>query len=188
MSASIRRSPGRLAPPIRVTATTPPPTPRPRWAYWARTANELDCDGIAVNASIAFASSHIRQNGRWIEAIASRIESVTDPARNMMRAGDILLLELQMTGSTIDNCGNQPPNPSCYTPVDVDPDVHAAILAATNVRGIIVIAAAGNGGTDNADMRAYNKCDWDPELATAHGAVFSATTTSRSGIFGTGEK
>ena len=147
----------------------------------ARTAGGLDCDGIAVNASIAFASSHIRQNGRWIEAIASRIESVTDPARNMMRAGDILLLELQMTGSTIDSCGNQPPNPSCYTPVDVDPDVHAAILAATNVRGIIVIAAAGNGGTDIADMRTYTMCDWYPALATASGAILVAACNMPDG-------
>lgn len=142
----------------------------------ARTAGGLDCDGIAVNAVIAFASSHIRVNGRWVEAIASRIESVTDPARNMMGAGDILLLELQMTGSTIFSCGVQPPPPnqSCYTPVDVDPDVHAAILAATNVRGIIVIAAAGNGGTDIADMRTYTMCDWYPQLATASGAILVA--------------
>ena len=62
----------------------------------------------------------------------------------------------------------------------VDPDVHDAILAATNVRGIIVIAAAGNGGTDIADMRTYTMCDWYPALATASGAILVAACNTVS--------
>lgn len=57
-------------------------------------------------------------------------------ATDAMRAGDILLLEAQT------QVGN-----SNYLPVEVEYDVRAAIITATS-KGIIVVEAAGNGGTD----------------------------------------
>ncbi len=53
-----------------------------------------------------------------------------------MRAGDVLLLEAQTRLGSSD-----------FLPVEVDSDVRAAISIATSL-GIIVVEAAGNGGTD----------------------------------------
>lgn len=64
-------------------------------------------------------------------------------AANLLRPGDIILIELQRTGPR-----------SRYIPIEWWPDDFAAIRYAVN-RGICVVEAAGNGG-ENLDDPAYN--------------------------------
>ena len=98
-----------------------------------------------------------RDNGKGVVGIAPDVERVftssiggiavadaIDSAASKLRAGDVLLIELQGVGPR-----------GTYIPVEYWDDVYDAIAAATK-RGVIVIEAAGN-GAENLDHRAYGK-------------------------------
>ena len=96
-------------------------------------------------------------NGKGVVGIAPGVDRVftssiagisvadaIDTAAESMRAGDVLLIELQGAGPR-----------GAYIPVEYWDDVYDAIQAATR-RGVIVIEAAGNGYED-LDHRAYRR-------------------------------
>jgi subtilisin family serine protease len=96
-----------------------------------------------------------RDNGKGVVGIAPDVERVftssiggiavadaIDQAARKLRAGDVLLIELQRTGPR-----------GRYSPVEWWDDVFDAIKAATD-RGVEVIEAAGN-GNDDLDHDAY---------------------------------
>jgi hypothetical protein len=98
-----------------------------------------------------------RDNGKGVVGIAPDIERVftasiggiavadaIDTAASQLRAGDVLLIELQGTGPR-----------GTFIPVEYWDDIYDAIAAATK-RGVIVIEAAGN-GAENLDHRAYGR-------------------------------
>jgi len=76
----------------------------------------------------------------WGQSVADAIDT---PAE-LLRAGDVLLIELQLSGPR-----------GRYVPVELNQAVFDAIQAATS-RGVIVIEAAGNGGED-LDHRIYRR-------------------------------
>jgi hypothetical protein len=90
-----------------------------------------------------------RDNGKGVVGIAPDVERVftssiggiavadaIDKAARALRAGDVLLIELQRTGPR-----------GRFLPVEYWDDVYDAIYAATQ-RGVVVIEAAGNGNED----------------------------------------
>jgi serine protease len=94
-------------------------------------------------------------NGKGVVGIAPQVDRVLtaslhgasvadaiDSAAEQMRAGDVLLIELQGTGPR-----------GAFLPIEYWDDNYDAIAAATR-RGVIVIEAAGN-GAENLDDRAY---------------------------------
>jgi len=94
-------------------------------------------------------------NGRGVVGIAPDVDQMftssiggvgvadaIDEAAAALRAGDVLLIELQSSGPR-----------GRWIPVELYDDVYVAIRAATD-RGVVVIEAAGNGGED-LDHRAY---------------------------------
>ena len=96
-----------------------------------------------------------RDNGRGVVGIAPEVERIftssiggtnvadaIDVAAESMRAGDVLLIELQRSGPR-----------GSFLPVEYWDDIYDAIEAATS-RGVVVIEAAGNGG-ENLDHPAY---------------------------------
>jgi serine protease len=96
-----------------------------------------------------------RDNGKGVVGIAPEVERVftssiggttvadaIDTAAEQLRAGDVLLIELQSSGPR-----------GRWIPVEYWDDVYEAIHAATK-RGVIVIEAAGN-GAENLDNRVY---------------------------------
>ena len=98
-----------------------------------------------------------RDNGKGVVRIAPDVERVftssiggiltanaIDAAANRLRAGDVLLIELQGAGPR-----------GGWIPVEYWDDVYDAIRAATQ-RGVVVIEAAGN-GNENLDHRAYRR-------------------------------
>jgi len=98
-----------------------------------------------------------RDNGKGVVGIAPDVERVftssiggttvanaIDVAAKNLRAGDVLLIELQGGGPR-----------GRYLPVEYWDDVFDAIRAATR-RGVVVIEAAGNGGED-LDHKAYKR-------------------------------
>ena len=98
-----------------------------------------------------------RDNGKGVVGIAPDVERVftssiggttvanaIDVAANNLRAGDVLLIELQGGGPR-----------GRFLPVEYWDDVFDAIKAATR-RGVVVIEAAGNGG-ENLDHAAYKR-------------------------------
>ncbi len=89
--------------------------------------------GIAPDVERVFVSPIARTN----------VGEAIDRAARRLRAGDVLLIELQSTGPR-----------GRYLPVEYWDDVYDAIRAATD-RGVVVIEAAGNGGED-LDNRSYN--------------------------------
>jgi subtilisin family serine protease len=76
----------------------------------------------------------------WGQSLADAIDT---PAE-LLRAGDVLLIELQLSGPR-----------GRYVPVELNQAIFDAIQAATS-RGVIVIEAAGNGGED-LDHRFYRR-------------------------------
>ncbi len=89
--------------------------------------------GIAPDVERVFVSPIARRN----------VAEAIDRAAGHLRAGDVLLIELQSTGPR-----------GRYLPVEYWDDVYDAIRAATD-RGVVVIEAAGNGGED-LDNRRYD--------------------------------
>jgi hypothetical protein len=98
-----------------------------------------------------------RDNGKGVVGIAPDVERVftasiggiavadaIDAAANQLRAGDVLLIELQMSGPR-----------GSYIPVEYYDDIFDTISIASK-RGVIVIEAAGN-GYENLDHRAYGR-------------------------------
>ncbi len=85
------------------------------------------------------------------ESGGHRLDCIND-AIAALNAGDVLVLEMQA-------------GPIPYKPAEYDPDIHAAVATAVGA-GIVVVAAAGNGGinlTTTAD--ANGKFIWDPASA-----------------------
>jgi hypothetical protein len=91
----------------------------------AAQADTLGVTGISSGATLMFAS----------ESGGHRLDCIQD-AILALNAGDVLVLEMQ-TG------------PGAYRPAESDPDIHAAITTAVG-SGVVVVAAAGNGGIDLA--------------------------------------
>lgn len=98
-----------------------------------------------------------RDNGRGVVGIAPDTERVftasigntspanaIDTAARKLRAGDVLLIELQTTGPR-----------GRYLPMEYYDDVYDAIRAATD-RGVTIIEAAGN-GNENLDHKDYKR-------------------------------
>lgn len=79
-------------------------------------------------------------------------KAITDAA-NALRAGDIILIELHAAGPRFNFQGRD--DQRGYIAVEYWPDAFAAIVYATQVRGVIVIEAAGN-GAENLDDPIYN--------------------------------
>ncbi len=98
-----------------------------------------------------------RDNGKGVVGIAPDTERVftasigstspanaIDAAARKLRAGDVLLIELQTTGPR-----------GRYLPMEWYDDVYDAIKAATD-RGVVIIEAAGN-GNENLDLDVYKR-------------------------------
>ena len=90
-----------------------------------------------------------KDNGKGVVGLAPDVERVftssigriavpdaIDAAAERLRPGDVLLIELQMTGPR-----------GHFIPVELSDDIFDAIQAATR-RGVVVVEAAGNGGED----------------------------------------
>ncbi len=94
--------------------------------------------GICHGAAMMFAS----------ESGGHRLDCIND-AVAALNPGDVLVLEMQ-TG------------PAAYKPAEYDPDIHAAVSTAVGF-GIVVVAAAGNGGIDlTTTANANGDFIWDP--------------------------
>ena len=98
-----------------------------------------------------------RDNGKGVVGIAPDVERVftssiggisvadaIDAAAGKLRAGDVLLIELQGVGPR-----------GTYVPVEYWSDIYDAIATATK-RGVVIIEAAGN-GAENLDHKAYDR-------------------------------
>lgn len=79
-------------------------------------------------------------------------KAITDAA-NALRAGDIILIELHAAGPRFNFQGRN--DQRGFIAVEYWPDAFAAIVYATQVRGVIVVEAAGN-GAENLDDTIYN--------------------------------
>jgi subtilisin family serine protease len=78
-------------------------------------------------------------------------KAITDAA-NALRGGDVILIELHAAGPRFNFQGRN--DQRGYIAVEYWPDAFAAIVYATQVRGVIVIEAAGN-GAENLDDPIY---------------------------------
>ena len=95
-----------------------------------------------------------------------------------MNAGDVMLLEQQSTaGPRLDLLTGQG-----FLPIEFEPDIFAAIKAATN-KGIIVVESAGN-GFENLDHPAYNGL-FDRNRRDS-GAIIVGAGLPQGGVYGIG--
>lgn len=106
--------------------------------------NSFGVTGISPSANVR-AISIFGPGQSWGKAI-------TDAA-NALRAGDIILIELHAAGPRFNFTGRD--DQRGYIAIEYWPDAYAAIVYATQVRGVIVIEAAGN-GAENLDDPIYN--------------------------------
>jgi hypothetical protein len=87
-------------------------------------------------------------------------KAITDAA-NALNAGDIILIELHAGGPRFNFQARN--DQRGYIAVEFWPDAFAAIVYATQVRGVIVIEAAGNGAEDFDDPIYNNRpAGWPP--------------------------
>ena len=120
-------------------------------------------------------------NGKGVVGIAPDVERVftssiggtnvpdaIDRAAAELRAGDVLLIELQGAGPR-----------GRYLPVEYWDDIYEVIERATQ-RGVIVIEAAGNGG-ENLDHKAY-KGKFDRKLRDSGAIMIGAGGPPREGF------
>ena len=115
-------------------------------------------NGIAHGVTMNFASE---SNGHRLDCINDAIAA--------LNVGDILILEMQTTGSL-----------GGYVPAEYDSDIHAALLTATG-NGMVVIAAAGNGSqnlniyTNDQGLKIWDKNspDWNDSGSIIVGAGHS---------------
>jgi subtilisin family serine protease len=111
--------------------------------------------GWAAHGTAVLGEIAALPNGKGVTGLAPDIEHIytssiagesvadaIDAAAEKLRAGDVLLIELQGVGPR-----------GRYVPVELWDDNYAAIRAATD-RGVVVVEAAGNGGED-LDRSAY---------------------------------
>ncbi|QDU69369.1 S8 family serine peptidase [Engelhardtia mirabilis] len=92
--------------------------------------NGYGCTGLVTGATFATYPEWTNEGGsRRVECIASAIAD--------SEAGDIVLLEMQTSGS----------GSFAYVPAEYDPAVFAVVKVGTDA-GVVVIAAAGNGNQD----------------------------------------
>lgn len=137
--------------------------------------NPPHCEGMIPGSQVSFTSALVmdRLLG-WQELIARQIDWVTDPITGVMEAGDILLIELQVYGRRDGACDpartNPPESDWVEAPVELEPDIHDALLKARD-RGIIVIEPAGNGGSDLSKLRSFGACE---PLRGDSGAILTA--------------
>ncbi len=122
-----------------------------------------------------------KDNGKGVVGIAPDVERVftssiggtsvanaIDVAARKLRAGDVLLIELQTTGPR-----------RRYIPVEWYDDVYTAIVAATK-RGVVVVEAAGN-GAENLDLDVYRK-KFDREKRDSGAIMVGAGGPPRGGF------
>lgn len=122
-----------------------------------------------------------RDNGRGVVGIAPEVERVftasiggigvadaIDSAARELRAGDVLLIELQGAGPR-----------GRYLPVEYWDDVFDVVSAHTR-RGVVVIEAAGNGG-ENLDHPAYRRA-FDREKRDSGAIMIGAGGPPREGF------
>ncbi|MDH5555826.1 MAG: S8 family serine peptidase [Alphaproteobacteria bacterium] len=107
-------------------------------------------------------------------------------AANLLRSGDIILIELHRPGPNATGAGQKG-----YIPMEWWPDDYAAIRYAVN-RGIVVVEAAGNGG-ENLDAAIYDTpsagfpADWKNPFRRGprdSGAVLVGAGAPPSGNYG----
>ncbi len=91
-----------------------------------------------------------------------------DQAQAALQAGDVLLIELHAKGPR-----------RRFLPIEYWGDVFDAVKLATD-RGIVVVAAAGNGG-ENLDHRAYKR-KFDREFRDSGAILVGAGAPSRAGF------
>ena len=122
-----------------------------------------------------------RDNGLGMTGIAPDVERIIvsaigrnevataiDRAAQRLRAGDVLLIELQGAGPE-----------RKWIPVEYWRDVYDAIRVATD-RGVVVVEAAGNGAAD-LDSRAYHGA-FNPETRDSGAIVVGAGGPPRAGF------
>jgi len=99
-------------------------------------ANTFGVTGLVPDAALAMVNEANTEGSARPNAISLATEDLS--------AGDVLMLEMQIAG---------PNGGTAYVPAEWEPAVHAAVRTAT-AKGIVVVAAAGNGGEnlDAADM------------------------------------
>jgi hypothetical protein len=99
----------------------------------ASVPNAYGCSGMVPDADVYTYPEHTVEGG------ARRLAAITNAIAGS-RAGDVVLLEMQMSGAG-----------GGYGPAEVDPSVWLATRTGTDA-GVVVVAAAGNG--QNLDSRA----------------------------------
>jgi len=102
--------------------------------------NSIGCTGIAPAA-------HVR--GVSVFGITGGTAGAIRQAADALSPGDILLAEVHFPGPRFDY--DERPDQKGYIAAEWWPDTLAAIVYATEVRGVIVVEAAGNGAEDLDD-------------------------------------
>lgn len=142
--------------------------------------NAYGITGTVVDAEVYTYPEYSDEEGsRRASAIASALAD-SDP-------GDVVMLEMQY-GVVCD---------SCYGPAELDPDIWSLVRAGVDA-GVVVVAAAGNGGQDlDTDWYRSNYLTWGDSGAiivgagsadTRHDALYFSTHGDRVDLQGWGER
>lgn len=145
--------------------------------------NSYGCTGVSPAATAYFFSE---QNGRRVTAITEAVKA--------MRPGDVVLLEMQVSGSQTEER---------YAPAEIELAVWDAVKVGTD-KGVIVVAAAGNGfkngrgpgeDLDSANYAGYRARGDSGAIIVGAGAanarhdkLFYSTFGSRVDVQGWGER
>jgi hypothetical protein len=112
------------------------------------------------------------------DGIVLNIAAAVKRATSAMRAGDVMLLELQsINGPRFDVATGRG-----LLPIEFEPEVFQAIKAATS-KGIVVVESAGN-GSENLDLPAYNGA-FDRNKRDS-GAILVGAGLPEGGVYGAG--